>query len=129
MFLRVIAVAAVCLAAAGWGTSTAGAAHGRTDFAFLCYSRYQVDPGVWSLDGSTSKHHITAGGLLALGYWSPFAEKSVATQTRIAGGYYLDCNLSQQLAPVAGMIVTQKGVAKPTNEWFGSHPGYYPEAA
>ena len=126
MFKRMLIVAAVSLAAICLGASTAAA---RSSVAFLCYSKFQVDPGVWSLNGSTSKHHITAGALMALGYWSPFAEKTVPTHTQIANGYYLNCNLPQTLAPVQGMIVTQKGVAKPTNAWFASHPGYYPAAA
>ena len=137
MFKRVLFLAAAGLAALGVGVSTA-AAQGRHDYAFLCYSKWEIDPGVWSMDGYGSEHSWTAAYLMSLGMWSPYAETSVPTQTQLPNGYYLICNLGEPaltpsatapLAPVAGTIVTQKGVVYPTNPEFASTPGYYPLAA
>jgi hypothetical protein len=112
-------VAAVCLAV------SAGAG-GPSTHAFLCYSKYQVNPGVWPLT-STKPHH-SAADLMAAGYWSPYAETATPTATRITGGYYLICNLPSTLSPVPGVIVTQKGKERQTDTWTATHPGYYPKA-
>src|SRR5206468_8864684 len=55
------------------------------DGAFLCYSRFQVDPGVWPA--------AEAAALLARGYWRPTATLGTLSATRL-GPYSLVCNPS-----------------------------------
>lgn len=118
-----LAVAAASGAAAMPATPAA-----QTATAFLCYSTYQVNPGVWPLSVSNSAHH-SAGQLMALGYWSPFAEQSTPTGTAIGNGWYLTCNLPANLKPVAsGDLLGRKGgVFTPAKQ--AGKPGYYPIAA
>jgi hypothetical protein len=85
------------------------------DHAFLCYSRFQIDPGSWL----TSE----AAALIAQGYWLPYAEKTVATGTAIGSGYYLSC---QQFA-ATGNIVNADGVNLGQSTGLANAPGYYPE--
>ena len=97
---------------------------------FLCYSRFQVDPGAYATHKTSPRIHETANDLLALGgYWSPYAEKSVPTLTKITGGYFLICNLPAGLTPVPSMIVTQKGTLLPWSRKFVGEAGLYTEAA
>jgi hypothetical protein len=51
---------------------------------FLCYSKFQVDPGSWSLSEATQ---LVAGG----GYWKPSAVFGGASSTK-AGLFNLVCN-------------------------------------
>lgn len=51
---------------------------------FLCYSKFQVDPGVWSLADATQ---LVAGG----GYWKPSAVFGGASSTKV-GFFNLVCN-------------------------------------
>lgn len=62
---------------------------------FLCYSKFQVEPGVWA---STQ-----AGTLEQQGYWLPFAVKGTSTRTRL-GAYSLDCNPPSTLQATGAMI-------------------------
>ena len=56
------------------------------DGAFLCYSAFQDNPGVWPMPVATQ--------LLSQGYWSPYAiPGNVAGGTNI-GSYHLTCNLA-----------------------------------
>ena len=92
----------VCLAgllAVGVGGGTTVGAAAPLRGAYLCYSKFQVNPGLWPY--AANGHRNTAASLLAAGYWSPYAERSVPTQTKIAGGWYLECNLqsNQLLSP------------------------------
>lgn len=65
---------------------SAGVAPPPPDGAFLCYSAFQGDPGVWLMP--------VAAQLLLQGYWSPYAVAgNVAGGTNI-GGYHLTCNLA-----------------------------------
>jgi hypothetical protein len=61
------------------------------DGAFLCYSRFQVDPGVWP--------EKEAAGLLANGHWRPTAVLGTSSSTRY-GPYSLVCN-----APFATRVI------------------------
>jgi hypothetical protein len=54
------------------------------DGVFLCYSSFQVDPGVWPSP--------EAATLFALGYWQPYAVLGARSATRL-GAYSLLCNL------------------------------------
>jgi hypothetical protein len=107
--------------------------------AFLCYSKFEVDPGVWPLAKTSSSIHDTASALLGTGYWSPFAEKSVPTRTELPGGYYLICNLPARMSPVIGTLpkqstpspelITQRGGLIPMTRKYAGEPGLYPLAA
>jgi hypothetical protein len=129
----------LALAAAGLalvaGVAASGAAAQsnpvfRTTANFLCYSKFQVDPGAYATAKTSPRIHSTAADLLALGgYWSPYAEKSVPTRTKITGDYYLICNLPPGLNPVQSMIVTQKGSLIPWSPKYLGEAGLYPEAA
>jgi hypothetical protein len=127
MSKAICAAAAASVLAAVIGVSTAAA--NPLSGAYLCYSKFQRDPGIWPLSsGNTS--HSTAGTLMARGYWSPFAEKSVPTGTRIAGGWYLQCNLQPGQQAVAGLLVGQRGDLFANNLKLLAvrRPGYYPQA-
>jgi hypothetical protein len=65
---------------------------------FLCYSRFQVDPGVW--DSSQ------ASTLLGNGYWIPDAVQgdTLGSQTVLAGGYALVCNPPSGYTPTGNYI-------------------------
>ena len=125
MFRRLVTLGVIGLAAVGLGAPVAQA---HATVAFLCYSRFEVDPGVWPLVADAPRVNASAGDLMAAGYWSPFAEKTIPTGTRI-GDYYLLCNLPASMSPVPGQIVTQKGVLRQTDTWAATHPGSYPAAA
>ncbi|MDE3024172.1 MAG: hypothetical protein KGI93_01245 [Acidobacteriota bacterium] len=136
-----LAAAAVgsALAAVGASQASAQSSPFDTSVAFLCYSKFQVDPGVWPLEKTNYTIHDTASTLLGMGYWSPFAEKSVATRTELPGGYYLTCNLPAGMSPVVGTLpkqstsspelVTQKGALVPKTHKYAGEPGLYPLAA
>jgi hypothetical protein len=63
---------------------------------FLCYSKYQVDPGVWEA--------TQAKQLLTEGYWKPVAVPGLDSATRY-GAFSLVCNPGKQTAsaPIAGI--------------------------
>jgi hypothetical protein len=63
---------------------------------FLCYSQYQVDPGVWS---SSQAQELLAGG-----YWKPVAVAGLQSSTRY-GAFSLVCNPGKEAAsaPVAAV--------------------------
>ena len=140
--MLLLSVAAAGLTLAGVSASGASAQGGpfETAVAFLCYSHYQVDPGVWPLEKTDYRIHDTASVLLGMGYWSPYAEKSAPTQTELPNGYYLTCSLPAGLtSPVMGTLpkqsvssqelVTQKGALVPMSRKNVGQPGLYPLAA
>ena len=129
MLQRMLVLGAAGLALAGVAASGAAGQSGTTA-NFLCYSKFQVDPGAWPTAKTSPRIHETANDLLALGgYWSPYAEKSVPTPTKITGGYFLICNLPAGLNQVQSMIVTQKGALIPMSPKYLGEAGLYPEAA
>lgn len=125
---RMLALGVAGLAISGVLATGAGAGT-PTRLAFLCYSKYQVDPGAWPIAKTGPSIHDTAADLLAQGYWSPYAETSVPTQTQIADGYYLICNLPSGLGSTQGMLVTRKGAVIHMSPKLVGEPGLYPEAA
>ena len=133
MLTRMLVLCAGGAAVSAGGAATAGAMiapdpAGPTTTAFLCYSKYQVDPGAWPLSVPGPAHH-DAAQLLGLGYWSPYAEHSVRTSTQLANGWYLICNLPKSAqALVSGELLGQKGNVLPATKLAG-RPGYYPIAA
>lgn len=88
---------------------------------FLCYSKFEVDPGVWPV--------TEAEGLMDDGYWSPAAADGNIDGGTNIGGYHLVCNppaATARLAldPTATLFIGGSG------ETVGSAvdglPGYYP---
>lgn len=102
-------VVALLVAAIVAGSASAS---GRPANTYLCYSKYQVDPGVWSQVAPVPQHaNVSSVQLLGMGYWLPVAEKSVPTHTLLPGGWYLNCNYVPKT--VAGV--------PPTNQsWVGN---------
>jgi hypothetical protein len=104
--------------------ATSGYAAGNN--SYLCYSKNQVDPNFWPISDSNTGN-TDATGLLAAGYWLPYAEKSVPTSTLLPGGWYLICNLQPTEAAVAGASIGGAGETI-TDPSLAGKPGYYPEA-
>jgi len=135
--LFLLSVAATGLTLAGVAASEASAQSSpfSTSVAFLCYSKFQVDPGVWPLAKTSYTIHDTASTLLGLGYWSPYAEKAVPTATELPGGYYLTCDVPVGMSRVVGTLpkqstasaelVTQKGALVPRSVKSAGQPGLY----
>ncbi|MDX6452248.1 MAG: hypothetical protein QOH16_2297 [Gaiellaceae bacterium] len=67
---------------------------------FLCYSKYQTDPGVWAADQATE--------LLAQGYWKPIAVAGPQSATRF-GPFSLVCNPGKQVASAPTVGVDSSG--------------------
>jgi hypothetical protein len=87
------------------------------DDVFLCYSKFQVEPGVWPPD--------VAAKLLADGYYYPVAVKgNVAGGTNL-GDYHLVCNAP---AGSTGEVVNENGEVLP-ERIAGGTLGYYPLGA
>jgi hypothetical protein len=126
MLKRVIVLAMASAVIGGVGASTAYAG---SSGAFLCYSKWEVNPGFyrWPL----------ADALHSDGFWSPYVEQSVPTATKVAGGYLL-CNLQQPavtttLKPETGTVMDLAGYTESVDnqKLFPSRtlaPGWYPEA-
>lgn len=88
---------------------------------FLCYSKWQVDPGVWPLSAART--------LFDSGYWQPFALQGSYSKTRPGGGEFtLACNLPAGMAaPGSGSAIDSGGVIYP-NPPYVSGLGFYPIA-
>jgi hypothetical protein len=86
-----------------------------SDKAFLCYSRFQVDPGVWP--------EAEAASLLAHGYWRPTAVLGGASATRL-GPYSLVCNPPALARLIDHGFVDDGGVALADvgDPWLGLYP-------
>ncbi|HEY5098834.1 MAG TPA: hypothetical protein VII54_02135 [Gaiellaceae bacterium] len=81
-----IAGGAISIGGGGAGAGAGAPPPPPPDNAFLCYSAFQDNPGVWVMPVATQ--------LLQQGYWSPYAVPgNVAGGTNI-GGYHLTCNLA-----------------------------------
>lgn len=63
--------------------------------AFLCYSAFQITPGVWPMHEA---QQLLAGG----GYWQPYAVEGNVPYGTNVGGYHLLCNVA------AGQAVGQQ---------------------
>jgi hypothetical protein len=68
---------------------------------FLCYSKFQVDPGVWQY---SMAQQLLAGG----GYWKPYAVLGTDSSTRI-GAYSLVCNPGKVLQSLPAVAVQGGG--------------------
>ena len=130
MVLKRLSAAVIAAAALLAIYASVAAAAGPPNNSYLCYSKFQVDPGVWSDSPSGFKGglggNVSSSALLKLGYWSPFAEKSTPTKTKLLGGWYLHCNPPG--ATLAGAPTAIVGGAGETvgNMSLAVLPGYYP---
>lgn len=77
-------VAALALVAVAQGAAVAPRAENST---FLCYSSYQVEPGVWPVSQAATLYST-------FGYWQPFAVMGNVTGGTNVGAYHLVCNLA-----------------------------------
>jgi hypothetical protein len=100
------------------------------DSSFLCYSKLQVDPGVWP--DKTTNGETTAPQLIAAGYWKPVAEKSIPTNTKLPQGWYLHCNppvaTAQGAAPAPSAFVGEAGELITNGTDLATRPSVYPVA-
>jgi hypothetical protein len=108
MLKRTAGLVVIAATVAGFAASAGHASTSGTSGAFLCYSKYQTNPGFWPFV-SPKGGHEGAQALLAKGYWSPFAEKSVPTKTQMTGGWYLLCNLPPTMQTVTNTYRGDKG--------------------
>src|SRR5262249_47177893 len=121
-FVAGFAALAAFLGIAATASAAAAPANG-----FLCYSKTQTDPGAWSLAPGNMGGDVAASALVALGYWKPFAEKSVPTNTMLPGGWFLNCNptnATAQAAPSLGVVGGAGEVS--TDPTAASQVGFYP---
>ena len=86
---------------------------------FLCYSKWQVDPGVWPL--------TQARALYEAGYWRPYAVHAPLTSTRLAG-FTLVCNLPAGMTVVGNQTIDAGG-ATFDHASFVDSLGYYRRAS
>ena len=93
-FVAVVAIAAVGASAAGKPPAPKPVEHS----VFLCYSTYQVDPGVWKISQAET--------LFKAGYWQPYAVAGNVTGGTNVGKYHLICNLAtgQSVPAVHGYV-------------------------
>jgi hypothetical protein len=84
------------------------------DGVFLCYSKFQMLPGVWPEDQAAS--------LLAQGYWYPNAVKGNVEGGPNLGEYHLVCNAT---GTPTGMFVNENGEVV-SKEYAAGNLGYYP---
>jgi hypothetical protein len=120
-------VAGLVVLAAFLGLAATASADALPANVFLCYSKLQTDPGVWSLAPGNPSGDVAASALVGLGYWKPFAEKSVPTNTTLPGGWFLDCNptnATTQASPPVGVVGGAGEVS--TNPTAVSQVGFYP---
>ncbi len=82
---------------------------------FLCYSKFQVDPGVWPVS--------QAQALLQSGYWEPSAISGTTSGGTNVGAFHLVCNPPASMKP-AGWSIGGDGTAIDGADAGG--PGYYP---
>src|SRR5262249_8763051 len=86
-----------------------------SDGAFLCYSRFQVDPRLWP--------EAEASALPAKGYWRPPAVLGSASATRL-GASSLVCNPPNAVHVIDHGFVDDGGIvlAGVRDPWLGLYP-------
>ena len=73
-----------CPGGGGGGGGGSAVLVGAAETIWLCYSKFQVDPGYW--------FQPEASALFAAGYWQPYAIKADIGST-VLGAYHIVCNL------------------------------------
>jgi hypothetical protein len=84
---------------------------------FLCYSKFQTDPGVWGVKA--------AAKLIAEGYWQPWAIAGNVPGGTNVGGYHLVCNLAAGQAATGAYTDGAGGFEPPA---YAGTLGIYPIA-
>ena len=91
------------------------------DHVFLCYSKFNDEPGVWPVE--------QAADLIDEGYWSPAAmDGTVAGGTNI-GAYHLVCNppsVNGKLGVTPSIDTYVGGAGEVVGNAADGLPGYYP---
>jgi hypothetical protein len=91
---------------------------------FLCYSKFQHDPGAWLQD--------QAEELMGEGYWSPYALTGNVDGGTNVGGFHLECNPPAAETAFASIDVAPELYVGGDGSMIGSVadglPGYYPFA-
>jgi hypothetical protein len=85
------------------------------DGVFLCYSKFQTEPGVWMQD--------QAAELLAAGYWYPNALPGNVDGGTNVGSFHLVCNAS---GTPTGMFVNENGEVV-SADYAARNLGHYPQ--
>jgi hypothetical protein len=88
------------------------------DGVFLCYSKFQVVPGVWPQDAAADLHEA--------GYWYPFAVPGNVEGGPNLGAYHLECN---PIGSTTGEVVNENGEVFPASYATPDTIGYYPLVA
>ncbi len=93
-----LAAVTVVVAVAAVGASATVKPTPVENSVFLCYSTYQVDPGVWKLSQAET--------LFKAGYWQPYAVAGNVVGGTNVGAYHLVCNLAtgQSVPAVHGYV-------------------------
>jgi hypothetical protein len=89
---------------------------------FLCYSAWQVDPGVWT-------ESVASNLVATAGYWQPFAVKGNVLDGTNVGDYHLVCNLpAGQSVPAKHGYVGDGGtiVEQDMHDALATTLGWYP---
>jgi hypothetical protein len=104
--------------AGGGGAGLVGAANA----IWLCYSKFQVDPGYW--------FQPQAGELFAAGYWQPYAVKANIGST-VLGAYHIVCNLPAGYTLTSPPLYVDEGglVVDATKAGIGLANGGYAQIA
>jgi hypothetical protein len=89
----------------------------QVNHVFLCYSKFQTDPGVWD--------STTAAALLKDGYWVPYAIAGNVDGATNVGAFHLVCNLTGSQQPTGGFVDDGGGTWSAD---YASMPGLYPAA-
>ena len=120
LFLLSTAVALLVFVGAASAVGTKTTPRGE-DGIFLCYSAYQVDPGVWRLS--------QASGLVKDGYWQPYAVLGNTVGGTNVGAYHLVCNLlaGQSVPTIHGYVGDGGNVlGSDVHDQYASVLGLYP---
>jgi hypothetical protein len=89
----------------------------QVDHIFLCYSKFQTNPGVWDSG--------TAALLQKAGYWLPYALPGNLEGAANLGGYHLACNLTGTQTATGGFVDDGGGTWSAD---YAATPGLYPAA-
>jgi hypothetical protein len=104
-------------------TISLGLCPATNNHVFLCYSKFNDDPGVWPAEQAQS--------LIDEGYWSPTAMDGTIEGGTNIGGFHLTCNppaLDGKLAATPSSQVYVGGAGEIVETDANGVPGYYPYA-
>jgi len=93
------------------------------DHVFLCYSKFNDEPGVWPVE--------QAQELMDEGYWSPAAMDGTVDGGTNIGGYHLVCNpppINGKLGVTSSADLNVGEAGEVVGAAADGQPGYYPYA-